>query len=59
MNELDEDIPANRILDQWMGELPDRRGQVLMVQYGDGTMTMAWRPYHYATWGPYTEMRQT
>jgi hypothetical protein len=57
----DDNVPANRVLHQWKGELWRQSSdhtlrQVLVTQYGDGSLEVAWRPDHWSTWSPPTGM---
>jgi hypothetical protein len=56
----DDNVPANRVLGQWKAPLwrEDGRGyrEVLVTQYGDGSLEVAWRPDHWSTWSPPTGM---
>jgi hypothetical protein len=53
-------VPANRVLTQWKADLWQDRyqefRQVLVTQYGDGSLEICWRPDHWSTWSPPTAM---
>lgn len=52
-----DNIPANRILEQWTCTLYDRHGDILVTQYGDGSMQVAWRANTWNGWSPPVDMR--
>lgn len=57
----DDNVPANRVLHQWKGELwraghDHPRQQILVTEYGDGSLELAWRPTNWSTWSPPTHM---
>lgn len=55
--DIDHEDPANRVLNQWKGTMYGTHREVLVTEYGDHSLTVAWRADRYATWSPWVDLK--